>query len=188
MPWIGLEGSVRAAGFTTSLAPITRATSVRLNSPLIVVHFEQLVVGDIGLGQKHVHVPRHSPGDGMNGEFHLAAAGLDLLGQLADLVLGMGDRHAVAGDHDHAAGIGKLNGRIFNRDAADRFAFQRFGRAARRRAAAERAEQHVRERAVHCPAHEDREDETARAVERAGDDEHVVSAGRTRWPTTPSPA
>ncbi len=35
MPWIGEPGSVRAAGLVTSLAPITRATSVRGNSPLI---------------------------------------------------------------------------------------------------------------------------------------------------------
>jgi hypothetical protein len=32
IPWIGLPGSFRAAGLTTSLAPITRATSVRSNS------------------------------------------------------------------------------------------------------------------------------------------------------------
>jgi hypothetical protein len=35
MSWIGELGSVRAAGFVTALAPITSATSMRGNSPLI---------------------------------------------------------------------------------------------------------------------------------------------------------
>ena len=39
---------------------------------------------------------------------------------------------------------------------------------------AERAEQHVGERAVHRLAHDDRQDQAARAVERAGDDQQLV--------------
>ncbi|MNC97735.1 hypothetical protein D3C83_154930 [compost metagenome] len=35
IPKIGLPGSVRAAGFTTSFAPITSATSARSNSGLM---------------------------------------------------------------------------------------------------------------------------------------------------------
>ncbi len=35
IPWIGLDGSLRAAGLVTSFAPITSVTSVRANSPLI---------------------------------------------------------------------------------------------------------------------------------------------------------
>ncbi|KAF0962005.1 hypothetical protein MLGJGCBP_04874 [Rhodococcus sp. T7] len=35
MPWIGDDGSFRAAGLVTSFAPITRVTSVRENSSLM---------------------------------------------------------------------------------------------------------------------------------------------------------
>ena len=35
IPWIGDDGSLRAAGLVTSLAPMTRVTSVRENSPLM---------------------------------------------------------------------------------------------------------------------------------------------------------
>ena len=61
----------------------------------------------------------------MDGEFHFAAALFDQLGQLAHLVLGLGHRHAVAGNHDHVAGIGQLHGGVLDRDAADRLAGQR---------------------------------------------------------------
>ena len=52
-----------AAGLVTSLAPITSETSVRWNSRVDVVHLLELVVGHVGLGQQHVHVPRHAPRD-----------------------------------------------------------------------------------------------------------------------------
>ena len=32
-----------------------------------LVHFLELVVRHVGLGQQHVHVPRHAAGDGVNG-------------------------------------------------------------------------------------------------------------------------
>ena len=134
MPWIGLDGSLRAAGFTTSLAPITSATSARRKFAVDLVHVAQLVVGHVGLGQQHVHVARHAAGDRMDGELHFAAAAFDQLGQLAHLVLGLGHGHAVAGNHDHVAGIGQLHGRVFDRNAADRFALHRLaGRRGRGR-------------------------------------------------------
>ena len=43
--------------------------------------------------------------------------------------------------------------------------------------AAERAEEDIGHRAVHRLAHEDGEDESRAAVERAGDDQHVVGNG-----------
>ena len=61
-------------------------------------------------------------------------------------------------------------------------------RAPRAAAAAERAEEHVGERAVHRLAHDDRQDEARRAVERARDDQHVVVEREARWPTAARPA
>ena len=53
------------------------------------------------------------------------------------------------------------------------------GAASRFAHAAERAEEHVRHRAVHRFAHQDRQDETGKSVERAGNDEHVVAERET---------
>ena len=38
-----------------------------------VVEIEELVVGDVGLGEEHVHVPRHAPGDRVNRVLHRRA-------------------------------------------------------------------------------------------------------------------
>ncbi len=35
------------------------------------LELEDLVVGDVGLGQQHVHVARHAPGDGVDRELHV---------------------------------------------------------------------------------------------------------------------
>ena len=44
-----------------------------------VVHLDQLVVGDVGLGEQHVHVAGHAAGDRMDRELHVDAA----LGELS---------------------------------------------------------------------------------------------------------
>ncbi len=54
---------MRAAGFVTSLAPMTSATSVRGELRVDVVHLLELVVRHVGLGEQHVHVARHAAGD-----------------------------------------------------------------------------------------------------------------------------
>ena len=54
---------MRAAGLVTSLAPITSATSVRANSPLMSSISLSLSYGHVGLGEQHVHVAGHAAGD-----------------------------------------------------------------------------------------------------------------------------
>jgi hypothetical protein len=71
IPAMGELGSVRATGLTTSLAPITRATSYLLHLRVDVVHLAQLVVGNVGLGQQHVHVAGHAAGDRVHAEIHV---------------------------------------------------------------------------------------------------------------------
>jgi hypothetical protein len=65
-----------------------------------VVHLLELVVGDVGLGQQHVHVAGHAPRDRVDGVEDLDAALLELGGELGHRALGLRDRHAVAGNHD----------------------------------------------------------------------------------------
>jgi hypothetical protein len=107
-----------------------------------VVHLDELVVGNFRFGQEHVHVPRHSPGNRVNGESHIDAAFGQKIEQLFDAVLGLGNGHAVAGDDDDQVGLLHDLGGAFGR-----FAFNGFCFAARCRGLdlAERAEQDVGE-------------------------------------------
>jgi hypothetical protein len=57
----------------------------------------ELRVGHVGLGQQHVHVARHAAGHRVDGVRDLDAASLEQVRQLADAVLRLGDRQAVAG-------------------------------------------------------------------------------------------
>ena len=61
-----------------------------------VVHLLELGVGHVRLGEEDVHVPRHPAGDRVDRVLDVDAALLEELGQLADRVLGLGDREAVA--------------------------------------------------------------------------------------------
>ena len=65
------------------------------------VHLLELLVGHVGFGEQDVHVPGHSAGDGMDRVFDIDAARFEQIRQVADRVLGLGHRHAVARrDHD----------------------------------------------------------------------------------------
>ncbi len=48
---------------------------------------------------------RHAAGDRVDGEADAGAAAFQLVRQLADLVLGLRQRHAVAGDDDDVLGL-----------------------------------------------------------------------------------
>src|SRR5258708_2504506 len=73
MPKMGLEASVRAAGLVTSLAPMISDVGLR-HVAVDGVHIEELVVGDVGFGEQHVHVAGHAAGDGVNAEGDVDAA------------------------------------------------------------------------------------------------------------------
>ena len=91
---------------------MTSATSVRWNSGLIVVHVEELRVGDVRLGEEHVHVARHAARDRVDRVLHVDAARLEQVGELADRVLGLRDREAVAGDDHHLVRVGEHDRRV----------------------------------------------------------------------------
>ena len=63
-----------------------------------------MLVIHVGFGQKHVHVPGHASGHGMDGVVDRGAPFFQGVGQLLDLVLGLGQGHAVTGHDDHVLG------------------------------------------------------------------------------------
>ncbi len=115
----------------------------------------------------------HASRDRVDRELDRDAALDEQLAQLPDLVLRLGDRHAVAGNHDHLLGKGHHDpdiGRFDRLQAALHRARTRHG-AAR---VPESGEQHVAQRPIHGPRHQLREQSAGRAHDRAGDDHRSV--------------
>ena len=92
--------------------------------------------------------------------------------QLANLMLRLRYRHAIAGDDDHFVRGGEDCGGFLGGGAVHRPSF----RAARCCGLhlAEGSKQYVGKRAVHGLRHDDRKNESGRSIERAGDDEELV--------------
>ena len=65
-----------------------------------VVHLPELLVGHLRLGEQHVHVAGHPAGDRVDRVVDLDAALAEHVDQVAQGVLGLGDREAVAGHDD----------------------------------------------------------------------------------------
>ena len=91
---------------------MTSATSDLRHLRVDVVHLDEPVVGDVRLGQQHVHVARHAAGDRMDRELHVDAALGELVVEIAHAMLRLRDRHAVAGDDDDAVGVGEQFGGV----------------------------------------------------------------------------
>ena len=64
------------------------------------VHLLELRIGDVRLGEQHVHMPGHASGNRMDRVLDCDAALLELVCELLDLVLRARDSHAVPGDED----------------------------------------------------------------------------------------
>ncbi len=136
-----------------------------------VVHLHQLVVGDVGLRQQHVHVAGHAAGHRMDGEFHVHAAAHEGVEQLADLMLRLGHRQPVARHDDHTGGAFQNGGGLFRAGAAHVALFG-FGRCGLQ--LTEGAEQHIGEGAVHGLAHDDGKDQARGAIQSAGDHQQLI--------------
>ena len=109
MPKIGEDLSVRAAGFTTSLAPMTSATSVVCEFVVDVVELEDEVVGHAGLGEQDVHLTRHAAGHRMDRELDRDACRLQQLYELIELLLALRGSKTVAGHDDDTLGVAHEN-------------------------------------------------------------------------------
>ena len=153
------------------------------------VHFQQMLVIHVGFGQKHVHVSGHASGHGMDGVVDRGATGFQSVSQLLDLVLGLGQGHAVAGHDDHVLGRGQQLGdfRILLRGGLGRLrglrglGRGRFGRGCRRGAGLAGhgglTQQDGHQCAVHGLAHDAREHQTGGADNAAHGDEQGVGHG-----------
>ena len=84
-----------------------------------VLKLEDLIVGHVGFGQEHVHVARHAARDRVDGVLHLDAFLFELVGHLAQRVLGLRHRHAVARHDDDLAGVLQDVGGIVRRALLD---------------------------------------------------------------------
>ena len=107
----------------------------------------------------------------MNRELHVDAPLGEGVIQLAHLVLRLRHGHPISRNDDDVARLLEQLRRPFDRLLLPWFLFTR---GQRRLCLAERAEQHVRERAIHRTTHDDRENQTTRAVERAGRDQQLA--------------
>ena len=155
------------------------------------VHFQQVLVIHIGFGQKHVHVAGHAARHGMNGVIDLGASGFQGVGQLFDLVLGLGQGHAVAGHNDHVLGRGQqlgdfsvlLRGGLSGLRGLGGLGRGRFGGGCRPDAGfaghGGLAQQDGHQLAVHGLAHDAGEHQTGGTHNAAHGDEQRVGHGET---------
>ena len=65
-----------------------------------------LVVFDTGFSQQHIHVPRHATGDRVNRIFNMHTARLQQVFHFLELVLCLGDSHAITGNDNDIISIG----------------------------------------------------------------------------------
>ena len=98
---------------------------------------------------------------------------LELVGDLLDRVLGLGDGEAVAGDDHDGVGVGELDRRVLGADR-DVGPFLARPAAAAGGGAAEAGEEDVGDRAVHRRRHLQGEDRSRGADQGAGDDQGDV--------------
>ena len=99
---------------------MTKATSAWRELGIDVLELEHLVIRHVGFGEQHVHVAGHAAGDRMDGVFHLDAFLLQHVGHLAQRMLRLRDRHAVARHDDHLGGVLHDEGGVFRRALLDR--------------------------------------------------------------------
>ena len=141
-----------------------------------LVHFQQLVIGDVGLCQQHVHMPRHTTCDGMNTEANFSPIFFQQLGQLFHHMLSLSDRHTVTWNNGHGAGGFQNIESVFSNDGLN-FAFHFTGFHF---STAETGKQYIGQGTIHGFAHDLRQDDTGSTDQSACHDQNVVVHCETR--------
>src|SRR6185369_14582823 len=116
----------------------------------------------------------------MDSVFDSDAALLEYVCELAHCVLRLRGRESITRHEHDLVCAGEVCGDVVKADFAHR-SLLLAAPGYRCRYASERAEQNVRHRSIHRAAQEDREYESGKTVERAGDDQHFIrehEAGR----------
>src|SRR5439155_4942553 len=103
-------------------------------------------VGNVGLGEEHIHMPGHAPGHRVYAKAYVDAALTERIIELADFMLRLRDGHAVAGHDGYAAGGGKYAGGFFRGGATHGTLF--FCARSHGLDLSEATEEHVSERTV----------------------------------------
>ena len=146
------------------------------------VHLHELLVVHISFGQQHVHVSGHSSGHRMDGVGNGGSAFFERVGQIADLVLGLSQGHAVARNDDHVFRLRqtfgqRILGRLFLRGSG-RSGCGGHGRGLGGRSGhGGLAQQDVHQGTVHSPAHDLGQQQAGRAHDAAdGHQQGVIDA------------
>ncbi len=151
------------------------------------IHFQHVFVVHVGFSEEHVHVAGHTAGNGMDGVVNGSALGFESVGELLDLVLGLGKSHAVAG-HDHdALGSGEHVSGFFFHAAGSLGSRSGGGLGSGGRSsgglgggsAGTGAEEDGGQSAVHGLAHDHGQHVAGRADDAANGNEQGVSHGET---------
>ncbi len=147
-----------------------------------LIHLIKLIVGDVGFGQQDVHVARHTARHGVNRVFHFDSVFGQLGRHLAHRMLCLGHRQPIARHDDHELRVLHQDGRIFGLERLHGFARRAGPSSGCRLHLSEGSEQDVRNRAIHRFAHQDSQQGTGGADERAADQHRdvvdCVSIGR----------
>ena len=162
---------MRAAGFTTSLAPMTSATSVVGEFVVDVLELEDQVIGHACLGEQHVHLAGHAAGHRMDGELDRDPRRLQQLDELVELLLALRDREAIARHDDDLFGVAHEDAGVACLDrleAALDLALLVLG------ASPKLVKSTLRHRAVHRLRHQQRQQHAGRADHHAGDHQRRV--------------
>jgi hypothetical protein len=114
---------------------------------------------------------RHAAGHRVDRELHRDTPLLQLIVELPHLVLRLSDGHAVAGnDYDEVRLLQHLSAPLDRFFLVDLLISTGLGLLC----LPESAEEHVQERTVHRPAHDDRQDEATGPIQSTGGDQELV--------------
>src|SRR5262249_27206193 len=117
-------------------------------------------------------VAGHAACDRVNTEAHIDTTLSEGVIQLANLVLRLRHRHAVARNNSDPAGSGKNRGSLFGSGALDWLSLLLSGHGSLD--LPKSAEKHVGERPIHRFRHNHRKNETRRTVQSSGYDEQLA--------------
>ena len=123
----------------------------------------------------------HTAGHGVDGVFDVHAFLLEQIRHLAQHLLRLRHRHAIARHHDDLLGVLHHIGRVFRAAGLDRrtVAIATTARARHAAIRAKAAQQHIDDRAVHPLAHDVGENGARGTHQRAGHDQQQIANGET---------
>ncbi len=154
-------------------------TGVKLGVDLL--HLVELLIRDVRLAEEDIHMAGHPSSDGVDGVEDLGPVGFQLIGELFDQVLCLGQGHAVSGDDDDLLGLPQdLGGGEFFRNNWFRLLLLWSGNSGLGFGGGRSlAQEDVPQRAVHRPAHNLGQQQAGCSHHAADSDQERVADGHT---------